>query len=266
MKLGERIDESLRIVDNILYLTPEAYTSGRIIEYDIKAANITMLSKDNLISPDYAFFLSNLPKQVREVEIGMLIRSNSRFYESIAKGIKEAKRELIMANNIDPDNIVRVANDAVYINSSYDLKVTQFNGVAFVKKSIYDSMLSLVKGLTIFLSIYKDNNLDISVKGINEYNQELHKDYFMTFLANIMYLMQRGSKEDVFELYNKFYKDYVELKLPIEYYREFNSASMFKIKHKDYYVNTPISDIGLIDINHNLYLLRNLYSIILQYK
>ena len=130
------MDELERLANLTSYITPSRYVSGRIVEYDIKSANITMLKKYNAIFDDYYNFLSKLPKIDREIEIGLLIRSDKKYFNIIEDGIKAAKYILLKSNNVDPSFIVRIANDAVYINSLNDLQYTKFDEVLFAKKSI----------------------------------------------------------------------------------------------------------------------------------
>ena len=253
----------LNLASSNSYITPLKYVSGRIVEYDIKSANITMLRKYNIIDENYYNFLASLPKQNREVEIGLLIKSDHKIYETIKNGIIKAKKELFSTNNIDINSIVRIANDAVYINSSNDLKFTKFDIVEFKQKSINNSFLKLDK-LLIFFSCINDD-LDIDIKGINKSLQLLHENYMITFLANIIYLIERVSIIDAIQALNDFYIKYINLKLDKGYYRELNENSLYKIKYSNFYISS-IDNIEDIDINYNLYLLRELYSILIQYS
>lgn len=255
------MDELERLANLTSYITPSRYVSGRIVEYDIKSANITMLKKYNAISDDYYNFLSKLPKIDREIEIGLLIRSDKRYFNIIEDGIKAAKYILLKSNNIDPSFIVRIANDAVYINSLNDLQYTKFDEVLFAKKSIYNSAMKLNNILILFS--YIGDNLDITIKGIKLENQKLHENYMMTFIANIIYLIERVSPIDALESINSFYSDYINLLLPIEYYREFNSESLYRCKYSNFYLSEAIS-IDKVDINYNLFILRELWSIVLE--
>lgn len=243
------------------YITPSRYISGRIVEYDIRAANITMLRKYNAITEEYFNFLLSLPKHNREVEIGLLINTDIKYFNIIRDGILDAKKKLFVANNINPLSIVRIANDAVFINSSNDLKFTVFDNVIFKQKSISNSMIKLDK-LIIFFS-YIGENLNIITKGIKPEIQKLHENFMLTFIANILYLLERVSPIDALNCINEFYEDYVNLRLPIEYYRELNDKSYYKYKYQGYYLST-VSDINDIDINYNLFILRELWSIVLE--
>lgn len=257
------------IVQNTNYTNPSRYLSGRICEYDIKSANITMLYNANIINYDYYLYLSKLPKINREKEIGLMIRDDvdengnsvKNLCNIIQQGIIQAKLMFIDSNNIELENIARIANDAIYINKPYDLENLVFGNVEFRKKLQANSMVQL-RGKLIIFSWYINDNINIEVKGINEYVQSLHQEYMLTIIANVIYLMERVSVEDAIEFLSNFYEEYVNLKLPIQYYRELNSESLYRIKGSRYCVSN-INDITMIDINYNLLVLRDLYSILI---
>ena len=83
------------IVSKLSYFTPSRYISGRIVEYDIKSANITMLKVANVISEETYQYLQSLPKMSREIEIGLLIRSNPNIFKAISSGIEKYKLKFV---------------------------------------------------------------------------------------------------------------------------------------------------------------------------
>ena len=105
------------------YLSPLRYVSGRIVEYDIKAANISVLRDKEIISEADYIMLSSMPKNLREREIGLMEKNNPSLYNKIADGITEAKLSLIRFNKIEDNQILRIANDAIYVNTPIDLKL-----------------------------------------------------------------------------------------------------------------------------------------------
>lgn len=247
------------------YITPLKYVSGRIVEYDIKSANITMLLNCGLINQDKFNYLSSIPKIHREIEVGLMIKNNNKYYEAISSGILDAKRELIKINKVDPNNIVRVANDALYINQSTDLKyniVGKNNNIIFNQKAVYSSMLKL-NNLIIFFW-YNNEGINIDVKGINKQSQQLHLEYLLSIIANVIYRIERVSVSDALNYISIFYDDYINLKLPKEFYRELNSESMYRCKNSCFLISNIESLTEDIDINYNLYIIRELWSIVLE--
>ena len=261
--------ELINLASQVSYLHPSRFISGRIIEYDIKEANISMLYKYGKISLDYYMYLKRLPKRNREVDIGKLIAKDKSYYDTIKNGISEAKIKLFTNNDISLNNVCRIANDAVYINKDYDLYNTSFDSgiIEFKKKSIWSNMITVDKHFIIFLFFdHYTGNTQIDVKGISENAAELHGPYMITFIATLFNILESGSVEYAMEYFGTFFDDYIKLKLPKEYYRELTPESLYHYKNSDFYLMN-ISDISEIDIGYNLYILRQLWSIVLeQYK
>ena len=131
------------LAKQINYNCQNRYLSGYITEYDIRQANINILYKNNIIDKKYYDYLVHVPKIQREIIVGNLIKEDKNKYSIIQKGIKEAKCLLFEANNIKEYEVVRIANDAVYVNRVNGLKYITFDGIEFVPKSISTNYLRL---------------------------------------------------------------------------------------------------------------------------
>lgn len=269
----ETIEEE--IVSKINYITPERYLTGVIRELDLKAANISILHSKGMLSDDEYNYLRSVPKIDREISIGNMINNTaernkkgeiftttSPIYACIKDGIREAKVWLYKMNNITEDEIVRVANDAIYINRSLPLSYTNNNGVEFVEKEIYSSLLQL-NGVMLFFRYDNNNMLDVDIKGLGTGNEQWHNGFMLSVIGQVISLLQKSSATDALNYLSKVYEDYIQLRLPIGMYREFNSFSSFRIGN--FYVSSGIGlDIREIDISYNMNLLRNLYGVILE--
>lgn len=251
------------IVSKLSYFTPSRYISGRIVEYDIKSANITMLKVSNVISEETYQYLQSLPKMSREIEIGLLIRSNPNIFKAISSGIEKYKLKFAEANNIDENRIVRVANDAIYLNTPVDLKYTIFdNIVEFKKKSIYDVAIKINN--VIIFSAFQGENMDIDVKGIGN-NSQLHQNYMISVIGSVIHMIERSDISEAFKYISEFSVHYLNRELDIGYYREFNAESKFKIINSPFYIsNCDECYIDKIDINYNYAIIRVLWSIVTQ--
>ena len=254
-------DEIKLLADSVSYETPSNYVSGRITEYDIKSANVSMLKKEGMISDGDYQYLMSLPKNFREQDIGKLIRDKgTEYYNTIANGIKEAKLQFLTRNNISPMSVVRVANDAIYVNSFVDCTHLQVSDtVRFVPKASYNVMMRLNSDVSVYVNIDKD--FEIDVIGINNDLLFLHQP-FMEFICNLIYNIERVNIHDALKYFNDFYHAYLDKELSIEYYREFNSYSMYRHKSGKYLLSS-VNSIDDIDNNYNLYLLRNIFGILI---
>jgi hypothetical protein len=268
----ESIEE--KIVSKINYITPERYLTGVIRELDLKAANISILHSKGMLSDDEYNYLRSIPKIDREISIGNMINNTaeknssgeaitttSPVYISIKDGIREAKLWLCQMNNIKEDEIIRVANDAVYINRPVPLQYTNNNGVEFSEKAVYSSLLQL-NGIILFFRYNNDNMLEVDTKGLGKDNERWHNGFMLSVIGQVIVLLQKSSASDALNYLSKVYEDYILLRMPIGMYREFNSFSGFR--SGNFYLSNEVGlDIRKIDIGYNLSLLRTLYGVIL---
>lgn len=252
--------ETEKIASSTKYITPLKYISGIIREYDIRQANINMLLKSDIIDKSIYTYLQNIDKQSREVYVGKMIREDKELYKAINDGISAHKILLFDKNNINIYELIRIASDAVYINRSNPLQYTIFDNIQFVEKGIYNSFLNL-NGLLFFIR-YIGNNIDVDIKGLGENASIIHQNYMISLIANIICTMEKDSIKRAIQELNEFLKDYINYNVPYEYYIEFNSASLYRIKYCDYgFYNAP-NNIHDLDINYNLTILRELLSIL----
>ena len=259
------------------YLTDRKIISGSYItEYDISKANINILYSYNIISKELYNQLLRVDKQIREEYIGKQIlkeqgygkiKNPSITYDTIKNGIIESKRRLFESNNISDIEIIRIANDAVYVerplilqNTSFDLNNNQ-RIITFNNKGTYTSFIQLNQVIIFFASNNDEYKLD--VKGISNELLPLHES-FLSFICEMLYYLERIDKKTVILKYEEFYKQYIELKLPIDYYREFNSNSGYRIKGSRF-ITRFLDDkyFDKIDISYNNFILRQIYSYIL---
>ena len=249
------------------YVTPRNYVHGNIIEYDILQANINILYEFDKITRDEYLYLKDLPKDIREMSIGKMIRDDDtgKIYETIKRGIEHFRALFFSYNNINLEEVIRIANDAVYINRFINLTSTRFGAkrnIEFRQKNQYRNFFRL-KDYLFFMKENKDL-IDVDVKGIDDHELKLHSNYMISVICNTIYMMEKVSPADAFEFISNFIGDYISLKLDKRYYREFNSFSGYRLKNTVYCLYDPESvELEDIDINYNLMILRELWSIVL---
>lgn len=265
------MSELIDIVSQMNYITPSRYISGRIIEYDLKAANISILRAKNIISQERYEYLKNLPKISREIEVGLMEKNDITVYNRLQEGIIEAKKDFVSFNKINEDQIIRVANDAIYVNSEIDLKYTQFGEyIYFRPKSEYNIFCKL-NSLIIFCKFLEDGNLNIDIKGLDSTDRvlELHKDYMISIIVSTIVLLERAGIQSAIDYLSELCKKYIRRELSVEYYRELTKDSLYRCSNMVGFTefgiqNATDADIPIIDINYNYIILRELWSILLE--
>ena len=254
---------------NLNYKTSIKYLVNTYIrEYVLSKANINALLYTNRISKEeYDKFLS-MDKKDREVSIGLMIKNDRSIYSDIQKGIIEAKRKLFLSNSIEDFEVVSIKNDAVFTHGR-KLQFTEFPPFNFVIKNEYTIYLQLQE-----LEVYYRDTIDpytgeiltnLDVKGIGDNNLLLHQNGILDLICEVCYRLQREKIEDTMSWISNIYEKFIKKELPKDYYRCFDTFSMYKV-HTFTRVAT-LSDVDdsmvpYLDINRNLLILRNLISIV----
>jgi len=253
----------------INYKTPIKYFVNTYIrEYDLSKANINSLFYMGRISQEELNELMALPKQEREVKIGLWVKKDKSVYKAIQDGIIEATRRLVYANDIEDFDVVSIKNDAMFIVGK-ELSYTEFPPFKFNVKKIYTVYLQL-QDLEIYygdsvdpVTGYVNTNLD--VKGISDEALMLHQGGMLDLICDACYKLQREDISETMSWISDIYKAYVNRELPKQYYRNFDAFSGYTIN--TFIRSTSLSEIDdsmipIVDINRNLSILRNLMGII----
>lgn len=194
-----------------------------IEEWDIRSANTSLMKYYNLANPKLISKFEKMDKRDREVSVGLLIKKNREFATALEKSFTDIIEEFIASNAIDPDDdIVSIKKDAVFVKNK-TIKCNEFgNGsVRFIKKNSYTGCL-LIPNYEFYYS--KDT---IDVKGISDEVLSLHEDGILAFIST---LMQESSNWNELNQFMKEYSyAYKTRELPFNSYREFTSASKFRV-------------------------------------
>ena len=234
-----------------------------IREYDLSKANINALYSRGVIDKAMYDNLYSADKAIREKQIGLMIRSDKNIYKEIQAGIMEAKRNLILSNNIDLEDIVSIKNDAVFVMNN-KLENTTFGLMDFKLKNTYTIYIKInrYEFYYYFNSYNQEEKLD--VKGINDNKLEYHRNHFMDFLLALFNTLQVDSIIPAVNILQNFSLAYINRQLDPNYYRKFNSESNFDLLN-GYSSDVYVSDINLIDIRYNYEILRDLYGVLLSF-
>lgn len=240
-----------------------------IYEYDIQKANINVLYSLGLINKEYYDRLYNMERMDRQVEIGYLLKYTEGLSDKLSNGIALYRKKLFEANDLTEMDILSIKNDAIFVMDKV-LKYTDFDNIHFVLKNTYSTYMGLdVKGdrcvgklELYFKSNMVDGTVTLDIKGISDNKLPLHQDYMLNVIADVLFTIETGNMKDAINYMKELYSLYIEKKLSIGYYRNFNSTSDYIITAGEsaYSVFNPTSNmIDAIDISYNLNLLRELY-------
>jgi len=212
--------------------------------------------------------LLNLPKEQREITVGLMIQKDNSIYKSIQEGIIEAKKRLFDANDIEDYDVLSIRNDAVFIHSR-KLNATEFSPYFIFKEKGKYNMFMSICDLDVFYNdtINPDGsvNYQLDIKGISEEKTLLHANGIGGLLCEVMYRLQREDVSLTIQWMTGILEKYLNRQLPKEFYREFNSDSDYVIRtFKMRIASKDIPDglIPALDINRNLLVIRDIMEIL----
>ena len=236
-----------------------------IREYDLSKANINALYERGVIDKSQYDNLYNADKQLREKTIGLMIRKDHNIYKEIQNGIIDAKRNLILANNIEPEDIICIKNDAVFVKNK-KLEYTKFGLMDFKLKNTYTIFIKINRYEFYYYFNSFNNEEKLDIKGIGDDKLKIHAKYFMDFLLALFNVLQTEGIIQAVNMLHNFSIAYIRKELDINYYRKFNYESDFDLQYNNNnWSSIYVSDINLIDIRFNYEILRDLYGILISY-
>lgn len=245
------------------YLNPLPYLiSHHITEYDIQKANINVLYNLGLINQDYYDRLNKADRMERQIEIGYLLKYTEGLYDKLSKGIEDFRHKFFDANGIEDGDILSIKNDAIFIIDK-NIKVTKFDNIVFREKNTYTSYMKLNSIEVYFENDPVDGTASLDIKGISDVNLDKHHQYMATFIADMMMYMESGDIESGLTYLGEFYNNYVDRKLDIGYYRNFNAESDYNIMANGTVYSVPYCNPNMarsIDISCNLGIIRLINS------
>ena len=158
-------------------------------------------------------------------------------------------------DNIEPEKILYLDECNLVLN---DIDIDDDN----LKVDEYDNFIRV--GEFILMTKQDMFGMKQAIVGLDPHNIELHKDYFIALIFKIMNMVSKNNIQLAIDTLRNFYRDYVNGELNIEYYREFNLQSKFKVSSMNYiyYIDSDLVDVRSLDISYNEKVLRYISSLI----
>lgn len=156
---------------------------------------------------------------------------------------------------IDPEKVLYFDDYKLVLN---DIDLDDDN----LKVDEYDNFIRV--GEFILMTKQDMFGMKQAIVGLDPHNIELHKDYFIALIFKIMNMVSKNNTQLTIDTLLEFYRYYVNRELDIEYYREFNLQSKFKVSSMNYiyYIDSEPLDVKSIDISYNEKVIRYIASLI----
>lgn len=231
--------KELYINKNILYLF-----NTDIYEYDMKSAGTSVMEEFHIVSKDIIEELKSLPKKERVVYEGNLQRKDKEIASKLKDGLAEIRKRFYIENNIEMGDIISVNKDAIFVSKK--CKFLSFGHVNFAEKHHYSSYIRLNR-----YQFYYNGEID--VKGISDESLKLHENGMLKIMKSFFKNMETEDKKTTLIYLRRIITDYKMRELPIEYYREFNPSSRYKVMNDGWeYDNFWEGRKDELDISYNL--------------
>lgn len=158
-------------------------------------------------------------------------------------------------DDIEPEKILYLNDYNLVLN---DIDLDDDN----LKVDEYDNFIRV--GEFILMTKQDMFGMKQAIVGLDPHNIELHKDYFIALIFKVMNMVSKNNIQLAIDTLRDFYRDYVNGELNIEYYREFNLQSKFKVSSMNYiyYIDLEPDDVKSLDISYNEKVIRYLVSLI----
>lgn len=232
-----------------------------IYEFDIAKANINILLAKGVISYDKYNELLYTSRIERQVWAGKYIRDNN-LHKLLKEGIIEYKYRFLSENNIDPEMILCIHNDSIFLIDTYP-KVTVFDNIEFVNRGEYNSFID-IDGIEIY-SFRDMLRNELSIRGLSLKAKQNHENFMFKFIVDILELLNKDRADLAISKIKDFRFKYLSRQVPIEYYRELTPASLYVTVYRNdtYYFESINKDmINMVDLSYNDRILRFLYAMI----
>lgn len=243
------------------YLAPyPCVANTHIIEYDMEKANINVLLYYKAIDQKLYDMLYSMDKLSREIYIGKMEARNPEFTRIKADGIKEFRCRFIEQNNIQNKDILAIKNDAIYVIGDHEV-TTAFDNVVFRRANDYTAFMK-IGGLEVYYAYDPISDHEVlDIKGIREEKLELHREYMVSHICDVLYMLQCCSIEEAIKTNSELLEHFLNRRLDKGYYREFNAESKYRFNAGfNSFVIDYINDdeVKYIDLSVNVNVLRNI--------
>ena len=248
--------------NNVRYHAPiECLIDTMIRVYDIRKANISILTEKGFLSGEQYYQLYEADKMDREVFIGKLLGANPSASKALQDGIIEAKRIFFESNHLEDNDILEIDNDAVYVFGYKPVNIQQTSPLVYFKLAEVYSSFYKVKDIEYLYYFNMIANTEyLKAKGLGSAT-ELHEPYMLDFLKTLFYTAQTQGVPEAISLLNSFYQKYMNKELDIGYYRNLNPRSLYSVGNFDKFGTYKIetdnrSLLKVLDISYNEKILR----------
>jgi len=257
----------MSIASKHLYLNKDIILiNTSITEVDMIDAGFSIIKEKKLFKKNIIEKINKMEKIEKHIYIGKKLKKNKEVSRIILDTFIEIRENFCSLNKIKPEQILSIKKDALFlINKEIDhLKIDNYE---FKIKNRFTSYLYIKPSK---IEVYfKQDDQSLIIKGLNDEFTELHSKGFLNLIKDLLIMNENKVEKKYYIDYLKnFRKKFISGNLDIEFYREFNKNSLFKIDDEKneniFYIKYVNKDfLEQINISYNYEIFRYLCSLFL---
>lgn len=193
----------------------------RIIrEFDMNAAGFSVIQRFRMLGRNDIRALSSMDKFSRNVAIGKIRALDTNWSKALSTNIRSVMLLFMEANEIIPEDIVSINNDAVTVIQPLKKKHTlQIDKINFKISGEYTSLLNVNR-----VYFLRDDEGDLTVKGISDTSREYCTE-LLSKISEWLGMLEHGSSiSSVLLSIQNFKVAYCNRSLPLGYYRDLRNG------------------------------------------
>lgn len=183
-----------------------------VIEFDIAQCNINVMYQNDLISKAKYEELTSKEKYERLVAVGLIMTTDDYIRENLKVLIKGYVDDFIRSNNIDPLNIIEIANDAVWVTSVYPHKTRFGEYINFIAKRKATVMMTIGK----YCFYYNSLTDEFFTRFLGQ-ESSIELTPFLEVIKNILEMYESRSEEKLYNYIHKTIRAYALGETPKSY-------------------------------------------------
>ena len=244
----------MTVVPGLNWTAPVNLFIGQITELDMVSAGLSVIKAERLLPVNIIQRIDRLPKHKQSIAIGKISRLTEfkSLASDITKGIQRYVNMMLTNNNVSEDRILSVKRDAVFITGPCPGQLIINPFIKFKAKHSYTSFIKI--GSIEVYAVPKRSIVDI--KGIPNERIDRHKDGIIRLVLDFLRYIEIDNANEAAETLQQFRDDYLQRKLPINFYREFNAMSLYAVKAGGHIYQLELGDgltVNDIEILYNLH-------------
>ena len=231
--------------------------------YNIRDAVIEILFNEKIIDRKVYYFLKNNTEEIKR-NYSENVLKDPNIQALVCNIIKDTNSKFLAVNNIQLPDVLEIDASNIIVKNRL-AKVTRIGYLEYILEDQFSNFIN-INSIRIY-SMVDMLGTKIKIKGIDQYQVHKHFDFMINAITQALNTLNTSGPLPALQFVRQLYNDYINYKLPVEYYRAFNLSSSFVIVYGNsrYEIFDATEDDKLsLDISYNKNIIQQLFSLLVQ--